>query len=59
MWQRQQRRERRRRRELLLMGFGEKVREVVVGLVERSVNLEEVGGVSGGGELFGHVGGLL
>ena len=58
MWQRQQRREG-RRRELLLMGFGEKVREVVVGLVERSVNLEEVGGVSGGGELFGHVGGLL
>lgn len=54
MWQRQQ-----RRRELLLMGFVEKVREVVVGLVERGVNLEEVGGVSGGGELFGHVGGLL
>ena len=30
---------------------------MVVGLVERGVDLEEVGGVNGGRELFGHVGG--
>lgn len=51
MWQRRGRRE--------LLGCREESREVVVGLVERGVDLEEVGGVSGGGKLFGHVGCLL
>lgn len=49
----------RREEQVVVGGGGKEGGEEEVGLVEEGVDVEEVGGVGGGGELLGHEGGLF